>query len=136
MTATTALDQYNRLFDNQRYSAIADLVARDLRHARDSQRVADAMNRVSDTALLLAGHPHYTDAWLQLAIFCGQNAISIPTIDAIYTFLLRFQQPGDTHADDFECSAKALLQAYEATDTLRAATACANDPQLAGTRRL
>jgi hypothetical protein len=71
-------------------------------------------------------HPHYELAWLKLATFCGQNAITIPTIDAIYTYLLLFQQVKDTRADDFEGTAKALLKAYETTDTLRAAVSCAN----------
>jgi hypothetical protein len=125
-TATHALNRYNRLFDNQQYSALADRLAADLRAYRESSRVSDPLNLVTDAALMLAGHPHYTDAWLRLAVFCGQNAVSIPTIDAIYTYLLAFQQPGDTRADDFECTAKALLKAYEATDTLRAAVSCAN----------
>jgi len=70
---------------------------------------------------MLVEHPHYTDAWLKLATFCGHNAVTIPTIDAIYTYLLIFQQPQDTRADDFESTAKAPLKAYETTDTLRAA---------------
>ena len=125
-TATHALERYNRLFDNQKYTAIGEHLARDLRADRESQWVSDAMNRVTDTALLLAGHPHYADAWLKLATFCGQNAVTIPSIDAIYTYLLIFQQSGDTRAEDFECTAKALLKAYETTDTLRAAVSCAN----------
>lgn len=125
-TTQQALSRYNRLFDNQPYSAIASQIAADLRIERESDRTADAMNLVTDTALSLCHHPHYADAWLKLATFCGQNAISIVTVDTIYTYLLIFQQPGDTHADDFECTAKALLKAYETTDTLRAAVSCAN----------
>jgi hypothetical protein len=64
-------------------------------------------------------------AWLKLAIFCGHNGITIPTIDAIHAYLVRFQPPGDVSADDFECTAKALLNAYETTFTLGAAIACA-----------
>lgn len=125
-TTQTALDCYNRLFDNAQYSAIADQIATDLRAGRDTVRVSDAANLVTNAALGLANHPHYTDAWLRLATFCGQNAITIPTIDAIYTYLLIFQGPGDTRAEDFEMTAKALLKAYEAGDTLRAAVSCAN----------
>lgn len=121
-----ALNRYNRLFDNGQYTAIAILLAADLRSDRDSSRVADAMNLVTDMALSLNGHPHYEMAWLKLATFCGQNAVTIPTIDAIYTYLLIFQQAKDTRADDFEGTAKALLKAYETTDTLRAAVSCAN----------
>ena len=121
-----ALNRYNRLFDNGQYTAIAMMLAADLRSDRDSSRVADAMNLVTDMALSLNGHPHYEMAWLKLATFCGQNAVTIRTIDAIYTYLLIFQQMKDTRADDFEGTAKALLKAYETTDTLRAAVSCAN----------
>ncbi|MFQ3657311.1 MAG: hypothetical protein SNJ54_00030 [Anaerolineae bacterium] len=121
-----ALNRYNRLFDNAQYTAIAGLFAADLRSDRESSRVADAMNLVTDTALALCQHPHYEQAWLKLATFCGQNAITIPTIDAIYTYLLLFQQAKDTRADDFEGTAKGLLKSYESLDTLRAAVSCAN----------
>jgi hypothetical protein len=121
-----ALNRYNRLFDNGQYTGIAERLAADLRVDRNSVRVADAMNLVTDTALSLCQHPHYELAWLKLATFCGQNGISIPTIDAIYTYLLIFQQVRDTRADDFEATAKALLKAYETADTLRAVVSCAN----------
>ena len=125
-TETNALARYNRLFDNRQYSAIAVLLAADLRVDRDSQRVSDAMNLVTNAALSLVNHPHYADAWLRLATFCGQNAVTIPTIDAIYTYLLIYQQTGDTRANDFELTAKGLLKAYEASDPLKAAVSCAN----------
>jgi hypothetical protein len=121
-----ALNRYNRLFDNGQYTGIAERLAADLRADRNSVRVADAMNLVTDTALSLCQHPHYELAWLKLATFCGQNGISIPTIDAIYTHLLIFQQVRDTRADDFEATAKALLKTYESVDTLRAAVSCAS----------
>jgi len=75
---------------------------------------------------MLCSHPHYELAWLKLATFCGQNAVTIPTIDAIYTYMLLFQQVKDTRTDDFEGTAKALLKSYESLDTLRAAVSCAN----------
>lgn len=125
-TTQQALNRYNRLFNNEQYSGIADKFAADLRVDRESMRVADAMNLVTDTALSLCQHPHYEMAWLKLAAFCGQNAASIPTTDAIYTYLLIFQEVKDTRADDFEGTTKALLKAYETTDTLRAAISCAN----------
>ncbi len=121
-----ALNRYNRLFDNGQYTAIAAMLATDLRTSRDTERTADAVNLVTDAALMLCAHPHYELAWLKLATFCGQNAVTIPTIDAIYTYLLIFQQVKDTRADDFEGTAKALLKSYETTDTLRAAVSCAN----------
>ncbi len=125
-TTQQALNRYNHLFDNGQYTAIAVMLAADLRASRDSERTADAMNLVTDTALSLCQHPHYELAWLKLATFCGQNAVTIPTIDAIYTYLLLFQQVKDTRADDFEETAKALLKSYETADTLRAAVSCAN----------
>ena len=125
-TTQQALNRYNRLFDNGQYTSIAAMIAADLRSDRESNRVADTMNLVTDTALALCQHPHYELAWLKLATFCGQNAVTISTIDAIYTYLLLFQQVKDTRADDFEGTAKALLKAYETTDTLRAAVSCAN----------
>ncbi len=125
-TTQQALNRYNRLFDNGQYTAIAAMLATDLRTSRDSERTADAVNLVTDAALMLCAHPHYELAWLKLATFCGQNAVTIPTIDAIYTYLLIFQQVKDTRADDFEGTAKALLKAYETADTLRAAVSCAN----------
>lgn len=121
-----ALNRYNRLFDNEQYTAIATMLAADLRINRDSERTANAMNLITDTALSLCQHPHYELAWLKLATFCGQNAISISTIDAIYTYLLLYQQAKDHRADDFEATAKALLKAYETTYTLCAAVSCAN----------
>jgi len=125
-TTQKALNRYNRLFDNGQYTAIAALLATDLRTSRDSERTADAVNLVTDAALMLCAHPHYELAWLKLATFCGQNAVTIPTIDAIYTYLLIFQQAKDTRADDFEGTAKALLKSYESLDMLRAAVSCAN----------
>ncbi len=125
-TTQQALNRYNRLFDNGQYTTIAERFAADLRARPDNVRVADAMNLVTDAALMLCAHPHYELAWLKLAIFCGQNAVTIPTIDAIYNYLLIYQQVKDTRADDFERTAKALLKAYETTDTLRAAVSCAN----------
>jgi len=121
-----ALNRYNRLFDNGQYTAIAAMLSTDLRADRDSSRVTDVMNSITDMALSLSGHPHYEAAWLKLAAFCGQNTVTIPTIDAIYTYLLIFQHMKDTRADDFEGTAKALLKAYETTDSLRAAVSCAN----------
>lgn len=106
--------------------AIAALLAADLREDRDSARVADTMNLVTDTALSLCQHPYYEQAWLKLATFCGQNAITTPTIDAIYAYLLICQQASDTRADEFEGTAKALLKAYEANDNLRIAVSRAN----------
>jgi len=125
-TTQQALKRYNRLFDNGQYTAIAAMLAADLRTSRDSERTADAVNLVTDAALMLCAHPHYELAWLKLATFCGQNAVTIPTIDAIYTYMLLFQQVKDTRTDDFEGTAKALLKSYESLDTLRAAVSCAN----------
>ncbi|RMG76272.1 MAG: hypothetical protein D6711_04320 [Chloroflexi bacterium] len=121
-----ALARYNSLFDNQQYKAIAHSIADDLRVERDSTKVVDHMNAITDVALSISGHSHYTDAAVKLAALCGQNGISIATIDRIYTYLLIYQQPGDTTADDFQLTAKALLKAYELSDPLKAAVSCTN----------
>ena len=126
ITIQQALNRYNRLFNNEKYITIAGMLAVDLRADRDSMRVADAMNLVIDTALSLCQHPHYQQTWLKLATFCGQNAITIPTIDAIYTYLLIYKQTADTRPDDFEGTTKALLKAYASNDTLRTAVSYAN----------
>jgi hypothetical protein len=125
-TPTIALERYNRLFDNHLYSAIVDRLAADLRADRDALRLSDAMNLITNAALELVSHPHYTDTWLALAVFCGQNGVSIATIDAIHEYLLIFRQPDDIGAEDFELTAKALLKAYEALDALRGGVSCAN----------
>ena len=126
VTVQQALNRYNYLFDNEKYMAIAASLAADLREDRDSVRLADTMNLVTDTALSLCQHPHYQQSWLKLATFCGQNIITIPTIDAIHIYLLIYQQAADTRADDFEATAKALIKAYESNVTLRTTVSCAN----------
>lgn len=122
----TALERYNRLFDSAQYNAIAALVAADLRAERDSPRVSDTLNLLIDTCMGMCGSPTHADAPRLLAVFCGQNDVSIATIDAIHRYLLTFEQPPDTRADDFECTAKALLKGYAAKDGLSAAASCAN----------
>lgn len=123
---TQALARYNSLFNNQHYQAIAAQLAIDLHLERDSMRVSDMCNMITDTALSLCQHSHYADAWIKLATICGQNAVSIVAIDMIYNYLLIYQQSADTRADDFQMTAKCLLKAYESADTLRAAVSCAN----------
>ncbi len=83
LSTQQALQRYHRLFDHTQYTAIAQRLATDLRLDRDNPQVTDALNVLTDTALSLCQHPHYERAWLKLATFCGQNAIPIPTIDAI-----------------------------------------------------
>jgi len=122
----SALERYNRLFDNAEYNAIAAMFASDLRVDRDSERASDALNLLTDAALGLCGSPLHADAPPLLAVFCGQNDVSIATIDALFRYLSSFAQPGDTRADDFECAAKALLKSYSARGDLSAAASCAN----------
>lgn len=126
LSLQTALERYNRLFDNGQYSAIAVLFAADLRADRDSPRVSDALNLLIDACLGLCGSPTHADAPRLLAVFCGQNEVSIATVDAIHRYLLTFEQPSDTRAEDFECAAKALLKGYAAKDSLDASASCAN----------
>jgi len=121
-----ALARYNRLFDNQQYQAIANQLAIDLQVERESLRVSDIMNLVSDVALDLNGHSDYGDAWVKLATICGQNYSSIITIDMIYDYLLIYQQSSDTQVEDFQLTAKGLLKAYESKEALQSAISCAN----------
>jgi hypothetical protein len=122
----TALERYNRLFDNAQYNTIANLMTADLGADRDSSSVSDVLNLLIDACLGLCGSPTHADAPRLLAVFCGQNDVSIPTIDALHHYLLTFVQSPDTRADDFECASKALLKAYGAKDSLNAAGSCAN----------
>ena len=125
-TPQTALQHYNTNFNNKAYQAIASHLAQDLRAERESLRVSDAMNLLSDTAFQVCGHPHYTDASLKLAIFCGQNNVSIVTIDLMADYLRRFQIKPDNVIEDFEATAKALLRGYASFDSLHSAATAAN----------
>ncbi|MCA9890838.1 MAG: hypothetical protein KC546_20810, partial [Anaerolineae bacterium] len=116
-----ALARYNGLFDNQKYQSLARSIADDLHIERDTTHVADLMNAVTDTALLLCQHSHYKDAAVRLAILCGQSGISVATIDRIHIYLLIYQRFGEASADDFMLTAKALLKAHELSDPLKAA---------------
>ena len=51
ITIQEALQQYNAHFDNQKYQMIANHLAQDLRAERESLKVSDAMNLVSDAGL-------------------------------------------------------------------------------------
>ena len=121
-----ALARYNHLFDNQQYQAIANQLTIDLQVKRESLRVSDIMNLISDVALNLNGHSDYVDTWIKLATICGQNRISIATIDMIYDYLLVYQQSSDTQVEDFQLTAKGLLKAYESKEALQSAISCAN----------
>ena len=121
-----ALARYNQLFDNQQYQSIAHSLADDLNLDRESLQVSDAMNEVTNVALALCGHTHYADAWLKLAAFCGYHPVSDDTLRKLHTYLLMFQQSGDTHADDFELTAKALQRVHVGQQQIGEAVAHAN----------
>lgn len=123
---TQALARYHSLFDNAQYQIMADVLAADLQAERDSLRVSDAMNLITNVALALCTYAEYEDAWVQLATFCGHHRISIATIDRIYAYLLSYQQPGDTTADDFQLTARALVKVHAVSDPLKEAMSCAN----------
>jgi hypothetical protein len=125
-TIQQALQHYNTHFDNQKYQAIATHLAQDLRSDRETLRVADTMNLLSDVAFQVSGHPHYTNASLKLAIFCGQNNICIVTIDLMADYLRRFQIKPDNVIEDFQATAKGLLRGYASFDTLHSAATAAN----------
>ena len=120
------LRHYNSHFDNQKYQAIANQLAQDLRCERESMRFSDTMNLITNAALQISGHPHYEEACLKLAIFCSQNKISVTIIDRIADFLRGFQINSDTIIDNFEATAKAILRSYVGYDTLHSAATMAN----------
>jgi len=121
-----AFSRYHALYNNEQYQILAHQIATDLKTNRDSIKVSDVMCNVTDFALSLCNHSDYPDAWLNLAIICGQNILPISTIDIIVTYLQIFQQVGDTRIDDFQLTAKALLKTYQSNDTTKAAIACTN----------
>ena len=125
-TPQSALKHYNTHFNNKAYQAIGTHLAQDLRADRESLRVSDVMNMLSDVAFQISGHPHYTHASLKLAIFCGQNNVSIVTIDLMADYLRRFQMKPDNVIEDFQATAKALLRGYVSFDGLHSAAIAAN----------
>ena len=121
-----AFSRYHALYNNEQYQTLAHQIANDLKTNRDSIQVSNIMNSVTNFALSLCKHSDYADAWLKLAVICGQNALSFSTIDMMVNYLQVFQQVDDTRLDDFHLTAKALLKSYQANDPTKAAIACAN----------
>lgn len=121
-----AFSRYHTLYNNEQYQTLAHQLAKDLNENRESAQVSDFMNNITNFALSLCKHSDYTDAWLKLAVICGQNTLPISTIDMMVTYLQIFQQISDTRLDDFQLTAKALLKTYQASDPSKAAIACAN----------
>lgn len=125
-TEATALNRYNSLFNNAQYQIVTQTIADDLNVERGSVTASDAANLITDAALGLCGHPSYAEACHTLAIFCGRNGIRPTTIDTIRAYLIRFQGMGDTRADDFEATAKALYQLQTIKAAIHAAICYAN----------
>ncbi len=121
-----AFSRYHALYNNEQYQILAHQIATDLKTTRESIQVSDILTGVSDFALSLCNHSVYIDVWLKLAIICGQNTLSTPTIDMMATYLQIFQQIGDTRVDDFQLTAKALLKTYQSDDSTKEAIACTN----------
>lgn len=123
-----ALRIYNRLYNNNQYHHIGELVASDLKVDRENSRVSMLMNPVTDAALMLCGHSRYTESWISLAIICANSNLSHTTIDAICDYLMLYQQHNqDVRTGDFASTAKALLKVYQATEVLQATATCASD---------
>lgn len=121
-----AMKHYHSHFNNKAYQAIGLHLAHDLRAERESLRVSEAMNLLTDAALSVCGHPDYPESCLKLAIFCGQNSVSVTTIDRMTNYLRRFQIKYDTRLEDFEATANALLRGYAGFDALHSAATAAN----------
>ena len=120
-----ALERYHDRFDPAQYNAVGEQLASNLYAERDDDRVIAGMNALQDACLELCEHPNFEAACHRLAVFCGQNSLSFHTVDAILSYLRRFNSD-DVRTDDFECTAKAMLRAYSGQDDLKTATACAN----------
>jgi hypothetical protein len=123
---TAALRRYHETFYAKQYNAITEQLASNLYAERDDQRVTDGMIALQDACLELCGHPDHDGACHRLAVFCGLNAISFNTVDAMREYLQRFGGNDDVRIEDFDCTARAILRAYSGLDDLKTATACAN----------
>ncbi|MBN8590723.1 MAG: hypothetical protein J0M33_03150 [Anaerolineae bacterium] len=121
----TATQRYHDLFDNVRYTAIAELVASNSNTDRDDKRVVDLLVAIQNAAFEICGHALHMGAWHTLAVRCGQHFLSFHTVDVIRDFLRLFA-PDDGRIDDFESTVKSMLRAYSGLDDLKTATAHAN----------
>jgi hypothetical protein len=122
---TAALRRYHETFYPKQYNAITGHLASNLYAERDDSRVTDGMIALQDACLELCGHPDRDGACQRLAVFCGSNALSFNTIDAMREYLQRFGGD-DVRIEDFDCTTRAMLRAYSGLDDLKTATACAN----------
>ena len=122
---SAAMQHYHLHFDAAKYNTVGELLASNLNADRDESRVVDLLVAVQNAALELCGHPLHKGAWHALALQCGQNFLSVHTVDAMRDFLRRFA-PDDPRIDDFDATARALLLVYDGRDQLRSAAAQAN----------
>jgi hypothetical protein len=120
-----AMQQYHDHFDVAQYNAIGEFLASNLNADREESRVVDILIALPNSAFGLCQHPDFAAAWHPLAVQCGQNSLSVHTVDAMRDFLRRFA-PDDVRIDDFEATAKGMLRAYSGLDDLKTATAHAN----------
>lgn len=127
MTNQAAYARYHSLYDNDQYRTVNQLVAEELAIKQDSEVASDVANLITDAALGLCGHDAFTGACNQLALFCGSNNVSPVVIEAIYRYLLVFQQAKDRRADDFEALAKTLFYLQTITQSVQTAVAHASD---------
>jgi len=132
-TSKQALERYHAAYDNTiytdiRYHVIRDTVGPDADvelHTGDTA-VVDFMNALIDTCLECCGSSQHTGAHILLARSAAWSKLSDETIDAVYTYLLTFQQTGINAADDFAAIAKALTRAYTGQHAIGEASAYAN----------
>jgi hypothetical protein len=121
-----ALQRYHDRFDPDRYNAIGEQLASNLYAERDDARVTDGMVALQDACFELCGHPDHAGACQRLAVYCGINALSFYTIDALRDNLRRFDDGDDVRIEDFDCTARAILRAYSGLDDLKTAAACSS----------
>jgi hypothetical protein len=128
-TSAAAMQRYHDRFDSKLYSMMGEFIASNLNADRDDERVVALVVAAQNGGLELCQHPDLVGALHTLAVQCGRSFLSLHSVDAIWRFLRAFN-PDDTRLDDFEATAKAMLQAYSALDDLKTATAHANGVHL------
>jgi hypothetical protein len=132
-TLQQALEHYTTAYNNARYLDIrrwivADLFGKDAEYTAHeaSEQVIDLMNALQDTCLECCGASQHSGAHIRLALQASWSKLSDETVNMIYHYLLTFQQVGNTTAEDFEATAKALRHIYIGQSEINIATAHAN----------
>ncbi|MBL8166195.1 MAG: hypothetical protein JNJ61_29700 [Anaerolineae bacterium] len=132
-TLQQALERYTAAYNNANYMDIrrqitVNLFGKDVEYTAHEadQQVVDLMNMLQDTCLECYGASQHSGSHIQLALLAAWSKLSDETINMIYHYLLTFQQAGNTTAEDFEATAKALRHIYTGQSEINITTAHAN----------